>query len=124
MSKSAGVVLDCSSRLGLSDPWRFKNHQDKVFSYLSHVNHTFSRIDFFLLDNKIQIFIKSHIDLYFEINETPEIGLGILWEAFKSFIRGQIICDISYSRKLNASKLVILADELQKVTSPPLPPYT
>lgn len=122
LSKSARVVLDCSSRLGLSDPWRFKNHQDKAFSYFSHVHHTFSRIDFFLLDNKLlqdvicctyhplvisdhvpvsvninlslgnymfrpwrfpsiklsddsfTDFIKSQIDLYFELNQTPEIG--------------------------------------------------
>lgn len=138
----------------LSDPWRFKNHQDKAFSYFSHVHHTFSRIDFFLLDNKLlqdvtcctyhplvisdhapvsvdinlslgnymfrpwrfpsfklsddsfTDFMKSQIDLYFELNQTPEIGLSILWEAFKAFIRGQIISHISYTRKLNASKLV------------------
>lgn len=53
LSKSANVVLNYASQLGLSDPWRFKNPQDKAFSLFSHVHRTFSRIDFFLLDNKL-----------------------------------------------------------------------
>lgn len=53
LTKSANVVLNNASQLGLSDPWRFKNPQGKAFSFSSHVHHTFSRIDFFLVDNKL-----------------------------------------------------------------------
>lgn len=53
LSKSTKVILDYAFRLGLSDPWRVKYPQDKVFSFFSHVHYTFSRIDFFLLENKL-----------------------------------------------------------------------
>ena len=53
LTKSANVVLNNASQLGLSDPWRFKNPQGKAFSFFSHVHHTFSRIDLFLVDNKL-----------------------------------------------------------------------
>lgn len=53
-SKSVKTVLDYMSQLGISDPWRFRNSNSKAFSFFSHVHHTFSRIDFFLIDNKLQ----------------------------------------------------------------------
>lgn len=53
LSNSAKVVLHNASRLGLSDPWRFINPQSRAFSFFSHRHHTFSRIDFFLLDNNL-----------------------------------------------------------------------
>ncbi len=49
LTKSANVLLNHASQLGLADPWRFKNPQGKAFSFFSHVHHTFSRIDFFWL---------------------------------------------------------------------------
>lgn len=36
----------------ISDPWRFFNPSGKVFSFFSHVHHTFTRIDYFLVDNR------------------------------------------------------------------------
>jgi hypothetical protein len=132
-------VLNNASQLGLSDPWRFKNPQGKAFSFFSHVHHTFSRIDFFLVDNKLlhsittctyhtlvvsdhapvsidvtlppnrpspppwrfnssrlsdsafKDFLSSQINFYFELNQTPGISSHTLWEAFKAFIRGQVI---------------------------------
>lgn len=41
------------SQLGITDPWRFKNPHGRAYSFFSHVHHTFSRIDFFLLDNDL-----------------------------------------------------------------------
>ncbi len=35
LSNSAKVVLNCSSHLGISDPWRFKNPNSKIFSFFS-----------------------------------------------------------------------------------------
>ena len=51
LSKSAKVIEAYKISLGLFDPWRAKSHSDKVFSFFSHVHHSYSRIDFFLLDN-------------------------------------------------------------------------
>ena len=59
LSKSAKVVSHYSSQLGLSDPWRFINPQSKAFSFFSHRHHTFSRIDFFLLDNNLLHLVNS-----------------------------------------------------------------
>lgn len=53
LSKSANIVKTYASQLGISDPWRFKNPHGRAFSFFSHVHHTFSRIDFFLLDNNL-----------------------------------------------------------------------
>lgn len=52
-SKSAMLVANYASRLGISDPWRFTNPQSKAFSFFSHTHHTFSQIDFFLLDDSL-----------------------------------------------------------------------
>ncbi len=163
LSKSAKVVLDYAFRLGLSDPWRVKYPQDKVFSFFSHVHHTFSRIDFFLLDNKLlncvnactyhtvvisdhapvsidvvlfpgrftpptwrfdssrlsddkfKDFVASQINLYFDLNQTPDINSLTLWEAFKAFIRGQVISYVSYLRKTETVRLSSIADDLYKL---------
>lgn len=51
LSKSSKILDTYKTSLGLFDPWRAKSHSDKAFSFFSHVHHSFSRIDFFLLDN-------------------------------------------------------------------------
>lgn len=53
LSKFANKVWTYASQLGISGPWRFKPPQSKVSSFVSHVHHTFSQIDFLLLDNKL-----------------------------------------------------------------------
>lgn len=37
----------------VTDPWRFLNPQLKAYSFFSSVHHTFTCIDFFLLDNRL-----------------------------------------------------------------------
>ena len=51
LSKSSKVLDTYKTSLAIFDPWRAKSHSDKPFSFFSHVHHSFSRIDFFLLDN-------------------------------------------------------------------------
>lgn len=36
-------------------------------------------------------FIRSQIALYVQINKTPDVSKGTLWEALKAYVRGQII---------------------------------
>ncbi len=52
-SKSSNVIKSFMEEYGASDPWRFLNPQSKRFSFFSPVYPTFSRINFFLLDNKL-----------------------------------------------------------------------
>lgn len=53
ISKSSKVLKFHTDQLGLTDPWRIKFPSSKTFSFFSHVHHTYSRIDFLLLDNKL-----------------------------------------------------------------------
>lgn len=53
LTKSAKLLASFAEELGVSDPWRRKFPEKKSFSFFSHVHHTYSRIDFFLLDNRL-----------------------------------------------------------------------
>lgn len=53
LTKAAKTLLSLSQHYGLTDPWRHKFSQSKVFSFFSHVHHSYSRIDFFLLDVRL-----------------------------------------------------------------------
>lgn len=57
-SKSATIINAFCGSSGVVDPWRFKNPTLKEFSF-SAVHQTYSRIDFFLLDQKMLSSIKS-----------------------------------------------------------------
>ena len=47
------------NQLGLCDPWRSLNPSTKAFSFFSHVHRTYSRIDFFLVDNRLLHWVNS-----------------------------------------------------------------
>lgn len=53
LTKSAKVINDFMAQNGVSDIWRFKFNNKKVFSFFSNVHHTYTRIDYFLLDNRL-----------------------------------------------------------------------
>lgn len=52
-SKSAKVIQSFMEEFKVSDPWRFFNPSGKEYSFFSQVHHTFTRIDFFLIDNRL-----------------------------------------------------------------------
>ena len=78
LSKSAKVLKYHADQLGLSDPWRSRFPTQKAFSFFSPVHHSFSRIDFFLIDNTLlhnvqscdyhSIVISDHAPTSIEIN--------------------------------------------------------
>lgn len=53
LSKSANVVTNYASQLGILDPWWFKTPHGRTFSFFSHVHHALSWIYYFLLDNNL-----------------------------------------------------------------------
>lgn len=53
LSKAANMLKFHADQLGLSDPWRTMYPYTKAFSFFSHVHRSYSRIDFFLLDNRL-----------------------------------------------------------------------
>lgn len=52
-TKLAAILKFHTEHLGLSDPWRTRFPYHKEFSFFYHVHHSFSWIDFFILDNKL-----------------------------------------------------------------------
>lgn len=60
LTKSAKLLASfAEEELGMSDPWRFKFPGKKSFSFFSHVHRTYSRIDFFLIDNRLLLNVLS-----------------------------------------------------------------
>lgn len=54
-----------------------------------------------LSDERISDFISSQIDLFLEINQTPNMSPSTVWEALKAYLRGQII---SYNTQLRKTR--------------------
>lgn len=50
-TKSTQVVNQLLKTYGMNDVWRFRNPGRRIYSYYSSVHKTFSRIDYFFLDN-------------------------------------------------------------------------
>lgn len=58
-SKSAKVIQSFKEQFAISDPWRFFKPSGKEYSFFSSVHHTFTRIDYFLVDKRIVPSVKS-----------------------------------------------------------------
>lgn len=54
LSKAAKTLDIVTKPLGLSDPWRHKFPIGQAFSSFFHVHHTYTHVDFFLLDNTLK----------------------------------------------------------------------
>ena len=155
VSKSREVLLSFLNDHGLLDPWRGSNPTTRQYSFYSPVHKCYSRIDYFLVDDRFLSFVKhskyhsivisdhsplqldlqmpnsstkhrtwrfdpllladkdfinfinSQIDYFFEINITPEVSYSTIWEAFKAYVRGQII---SYSANLQSMRHLRLTE--------------
>lgn len=57
-SKMARKLSLFMAQIGCTDPWRFCFPQSKTYSFFSHVHHTYSRIDYFFLDNMLLPLVK------------------------------------------------------------------
>ena len=58
ISNSGAVIQSFIDTYALSDPWRRNNPTDRQYSFFSPVHHSFSRIDFFLVDSRILPMVK------------------------------------------------------------------
>lgn len=59
ISKSSKIIHTFMQQYAVSDVWRYFNPNARQFSFFSPVNSTFSRIDLFLLDNKLLSLVRS-----------------------------------------------------------------
>lgn len=53
LSKSASLIQSFLSKFGVSDIWRRLHPAQREYSFFSHVHHTFTRIDYFLIDDQL-----------------------------------------------------------------------
>lgn len=60
-------------------------------------------------------YLKSQIKLYFDINDTSDTTPGILWEAFKAYLRGCIISFESARKKKNTAQIKELEKHIQQL---------
>lgn len=61
--------------------------------------------------------MKSNILLFFEVNDTSEVSRGTLWEAFKAYLRGQVISYSSDLRKLARARQLELLQKFRDIDS-------
>ncbi len=109
LTNSAKTLKSFAERLGLSDPWKSKFPTNKAYSFFSHVHHSYSRIDFFLVDNRLlsnvlsceyhSIVISDHAPTSTDINLSQFTSFSKQWhfpsmflarDEFKQFLTEQI----------------------------------
>ncbi len=61
-SKAAINIKNVCDQFGLLDPWRFIFPSSRTFSFFSPVHHSYSRIDFFLVDKSLIPLVSSSMD--------------------------------------------------------------
>lgn len=59
MSKSASLIQSFLDNYGATEIWRYLHPNKREYSFFSHSHHTFSRIDYFLVDNQLIPFARS-----------------------------------------------------------------
>ena len=59
MSKSASLIQSFLSNYAISDVWRCFHPNGREYSFFSHTHHTFSRIDYFFIDDRLLQFSRS-----------------------------------------------------------------
>ena len=57
-SKMAKLLTTFMDQIGSVDPWRFLFPQNKSFSFFSPVHHSYSRIDYFFIDQTLLPYVK------------------------------------------------------------------
>ena len=107
--KTAAAINTFMDQYGMVDPWCFHSPNSRAFSFFSPVHHTFSRINFFILDFRLLplstppiyhgIVISDHAPLSFELNFPDQPALYKTWclnplllseGAFVTFIQKQM----------------------------------
>lgn len=107
--KSVSYIQSFLSTYGILDIWRFLHAKDRQYSFFSHAHQTYSRIDYFFIDNKLisdvkmceyqSIVISDHAPLLLKLNISDTCNTKRLWrfnslllsdENFLNFMADQI----------------------------------
>lgn len=68
-----------------------------------------------LSDDKVIEELQKQIDIFLHTNDDPEIKRSTLWETFKAYMRGQIICLNSLKNKQRREKELRMTQELKEI---------
>lgn len=68
-----------------------------------------------LADDDFKEFINSQIVFFLDLNDTPDISSGTLWESLKAYIRGQIISYSAGERKRKMKRTTELMKAIKEV---------
>lgn len=89
LSSTAVAINSFLRSCGLSDPWRTKNPTTKQFSFFSPLHHSYSRIDYFIVDNQLlplisnsqyhSIVLSDHSPVQIDIIFSDNIALQRTW---------------------------------------------
>ena len=163
ISLKAKTILAFLEDFAITDAWCFSFPTVRQYSLFSHVHHSYSRIDYFLIDQKLLSSIKScsyesitisdhapllltiyfsgkpstqktwrmnplllrddqythclscEIELFLDINSTPDMSPCSIWEAIKAYVRGWSISYSSFASKQRKSKLLELSTNILKI---------
>lgn len=80
LSTSAGVVRTFMSDFAVSDPWRTFNPSGKAYSFFSSVHHTFTRIDYFLVDDRLLHSISSCLYNPIVISDHAPVTMEVVFQ--------------------------------------------
>lgn len=59
LTNSAKLILNFLNTANLKDPWRHLHPSQRIYSFFSQPHHSFSKIDYFLIDSKLMPVVKS-----------------------------------------------------------------
>lgn len=79
-SKSAKLIKAFLKEFHVSDAWRFLNPTGRAYSFFSNMHHTFTRIDYFLLDNRFLPALHSCTYNPIVISDHSPVTLELKWK--------------------------------------------
>lgn len=68
-----------------------------------------------LAEDRYKQFVHSQINMFFELNDLPDTGRGLLWEASKAYVRGHFISFISNAKKVENSQTARLLRDIKAI---------
>lgn len=80
LSKSAKIINSFLNDYAVTDIWRFLNPSTRGYSFFSHVHQSFSRIDYFLIDNKLLSLVQHCAYNAIVISDHAPLTLGLRFE--------------------------------------------
>uniref|UniRef100_A0A8C1P1U4 exodeoxyribonuclease III n=1 Tax=Cyprinus carpio TaxID=7962 RepID=A0A8C1P1U4_CYPCA len=126
LSKAATALNQGMKDIGITDVWRNLNPNQRDFSFFSPTHNTHSRIDMFLpttrrwrfknymlKDPEFISYMTTNIEIFLDANSNSSSHANI-WEALKTYMRGQILSYSAHKVKQIRERLTKLERDIKK----------